>query len=720
MSYTNLNNPANYQLQSFGQDGMRTISTTQAYVEGEYYRVLVATEDSTLSATSMVGDDLASIDVYAGTTIYGLFTAVTVTAGEVTAYLAGRTNIDDVWAYIRAYGVAGGATIEGEDCAKAAISPLLDKYYAQASLVMVPSLYKTSIVYSERPLSTDGELTFTRASNASRIGPDGLIEKVRTNLALYSEAQDSWTDQFQTSVTANAAANPLNGAVTADKVIPSATTDDHYRGLSMGSIIGEFTSSIYVKADGYSIIDYGVYNNSTSSYPVRAVFDLSTQTITHINGSISSITSVGSGWYRISVTASVASTSTMGIYHRVRSTGTSGAYAGDGTSGMLLWGCQLESGVTTDYVGPTTTAAVSVGPVANLPRLDYLGSTCPRLLLEPQRTNLALYSEQFNNAAWTKTNTTITANATTSPDGYANADKLVEDTSTGTHQIQKILTVSAATVYTTSVFVKYAGREWIRFTDAQSSNRIHFNTLTGVFGTTSGTVIDYNSTTLGDGWYKLSLTTTSVGTAYTPRITLAEADNDITYTGDGTSGVYIYGAQLEAGAYATSYIPTLGAAVTRGLDACSKTGISSLIGQTEGTLFVEADLSNVVDPLNIRGILEVNDGTTSNRFSIYRGANDLSLNVIVFTAAAAVANIAASTITGPTKIAVAYNSSDVTVYINGSLIGTDTSVTIPACSDLDLGIITTNTTRILGDGINQALLFKTRLTNAQLAELTTL
>jgi hypothetical protein len=356
MSYTNLNNPANYQLQSFGQDGMRTISTTQAYVEGEYYRVLVATEDSTLSATSMVGDDLASIDVYAGTTIYGLFTAVTVTAGEVTAYLAGRTNIDDVWAYIRAYGVAGGATIEGEDCAKAAISPLLDKYYAQASLVMVPSLYKTSIVYSERPLSTDGELTFTRASNASRIGPDGLIEKVRTNLALYSEAQDSWTDQFQTSVTANAAANPLNGAVTADKVIPSATTDDHYRGLSMGSIIGEFTSSIYVKADGYSIIDYGVYNNSTSSYPVRAVFDLSTQTITHINGSISSITSVGSGWYRISVTASVASTSTMGIYHRVRSTGTSGAYAGDGTSGMLLWGCQLETGdIATDYIPTTTT-----------------------------------------------------------------------------------------------------------------------------------------------------------------------------------------------------------------------------------------------------------------------------------------------------------------------------------------------------------------------------
>jgi len=247
----------------------------------------------------------------------------------------------------------------------------MSNFYEDASVVMVPSGYNTSKVYSSVPDDGSADLTFSRSNDtATRVGPDGLIEKVRTNLALYSEAQDSWTDQVQTSVTANAAANPLNGAVTADKVIPSATTDDHYRGLSMGSIVGEFTSSIYVKADGYSIIDYGVFNSTASNYPVRAVFDLSTQTITQINGSISSITSVGSGWYRISVTASVASTSTVGIYHRVRSTGTSGAYAGDGTSGMLLWGCQLENGVMTPYIGPTTSSAVSVGPLANVPRLD--------------------------------------------------------------------------------------------------------------------------------------------------------------------------------------------------------------------------------------------------------------------------------------------------------------------------------------------------------------
>jgi hypothetical protein len=557
MSYTNLNNPANYQLQSFGQDGMRTISTTQAYVEGEYYRVLVATEDSTLSATSMVGDDLASIDVYAGTTIYGLFTAVTVTAGEVTAYLAGRTDIDDVWAYIRAYGVAGGATIEGEDCAKAAISPLLDKYYAKASLVMVPSLYKTSIVYSERPLSTDGELTFTRASSATRVNSSGLVERVRTNILTYSEDMVADKATSFTTVTNNFTTAP-NGTTTAAKLENTATasqlrTSIATFSLSTFSFYAKYESNQFVQAisaaDVDCFVNFDIQNGVIGTAGAEALYP--------------QIESVGSGWYRCSVYFNSAAASSYRLY--MVSSLTAGYTSASVTVGSVYytWGWQIETGdIATDYI-PTTTTAVSVGPVANLPRLNYPinsdGSVgCPSLLLEPQRTNLALYSEQFDNAAWTKTNTTITANATTSPDGYANADKLVEDTSTGTHQIQKILTVSAATVYTTSVFVKYAGREWIRFTDAQSSNRIHFNTLTGVFGTTSGTVIDYNSTTLGDGWYKLSLTTTSVGTAYTPRITLAEADNDITYTGDGTSGVYIYGAQLEAGAYATSYIPTLG------------------------------------------------------------------------------------------------------------------------------------------------------------------
>jgi hypothetical protein len=190
--YLNLNAPSNYQLQGFGQNGVRTISTDQLYIQGEYYRVLVAEEDSYVTAVSVLGDDLTAEFVYAGTTIYGLFTEVSVTSGSLTAYIAGPTDIEDVWAYINAYGEANAARIEAADCAKDAIAPLLDKYYAKASLVMVPSLYKTSIVYSERPLTTDGQLAFTRSNDtATRVGPDGYIEKVRTNVLLQSNSFDT-------------------------------------------------------------------------------------------------------------------------------------------------------------------------------------------------------------------------------------------------------------------------------------------------------------------------------------------------------------------------------------------------------------------------------------------------------------------------------------------------------------------------------------------------
>ena len=193
--YLNLNAPSNYQLQGFGQNGVRTISTDQLYIQGEYYRVLVAEEDSYVTAVSVLGDDLTAEFVYAGTTIYGLFTEVSVSSGSLTAYIAGPTDIEDVWAYINAYGEANAATIEAADCAKDAIAPLLDKYYAKASLVMVPSLYKTSIVYSERPLTTDGQLAFTRSNDtATRVGPDGYIEKVRTNEIFPSDTTNTgWT-----------------------------------------------------------------------------------------------------------------------------------------------------------------------------------------------------------------------------------------------------------------------------------------------------------------------------------------------------------------------------------------------------------------------------------------------------------------------------------------------------------------------------------------------
>jgi hypothetical protein len=609
MSYTNLNNPANYQLQSFGQDGMRTISTTQAYVEGEYYRVLVATEDSTLSATSMVGDDLASIEVYAGTTIYGLFTAVTVTAGEVTAYLAGRTNIDDVWAYIRAYGEANGAVIEGEDCAKAAISPLLDKYYAKASLVMVPSLYKTSIVYSERPLSTDGQLAFTRASNATRVAPDGLIEKARTNLALYSEQFDNayWT-KSQATITANATTAP-DGTLTAEKFIEgSGSVAPECARTPIATSNSIFTLSVFAKASERNFL---IINNNDGTGSFRVWFNLTTGVIGTTDAGVTAfIENVGNGWFRCGVARQMTTFASATSAFQIGSADGVDTYTGDGTSGIFIWGAQMELSDfgPTDYI-PTTTTAVSVGPVANLPRLNYPinsdGSVgCPSLLLEPQRTNSVPDSENFNAVSWLIQNSSVTSNAAISPTGYMDADKLVENTSNSTHRVLTSAGLTISGSVSISLFAKKAERSWL-FIGNNNIVGAFFNLENGTIGTTgvgiTPSIIDY-----GNGWYRCIITASAVANE---RITIyaATADNTFTYTGDGTSGLYIWGATIEAGAYATSYINTLGSASTRGSDAASKTGISSLIGQTEGTLFFDANFDDS-DSVNF----SISDGTSSN------------------------------------------------------------------------------------------------------------
>ena len=255
----------------------------------------------------------------------------------------------------------------------------------------------------------------------------------------------------------------------------------------------------------------------------------------------------------------------------------------------------IANATSASYISILTSSSTLEFYVDNISVKEYLGqevvpnSGTGSLLLEPQSTNLITQSELFSDASWNKTNSSVVSGFT-SPSGGLSAFKLVGDAVSSEKLLQTIKTVTNSTIYTASVFVKYGGVEWIRLTDAQTSNRMHFNTLTGAFGTPTGTIIDYRSTAFEDGWHKVSITTTSVATAYAFRVTLAEADNDVAYTGDGTSGVYIYGAQLEQQSYATSYIPTSGASSTRladianiDLTSFTLTSITETIGGVEQT-----------------------------------------------------------------------------------------------------------------------------------------
>jgi hypothetical protein len=195
------------------------------------------------------------------------------------------------------------------------------------------------------------------------------------------------------------------------------------------------------------------------------------------------------------------------------------------------------------------------------------------VLIEGSRTNLILRSQEFDNASWTKSGATVTANAASAPDGTTTADTLIEDGTTAPHYASATVTTTAA-AHTLSVYAKPAGRSWVYIRIADSGNIarvVWFDVTNGVVGATGGG-ITASIQSAGNGWYRCVAT---IGTAFAgaqnPRIGVASADSVETYAGNGTSGIFLWGAQLEASSFASSYIPTVAAAATRAADVLTYT-----------------------------------------------------------------------------------------------------------------------------------------------------
>ena len=562
----------------------------------------------------------------------------------------------------------------------------MSSFYEDASLVMIPSGYKTSKVYCAKPTDGTGDLTFTRSNDtATRVASSGLIEKVRTNSALQSQTFEnaSWTKNAGATITANTTTAP-DGTLTAETLNVATTI---FSGLYQvfTTSTNSWTTSLFVKKGTKDFIY--LFDPTTNKY---AWFNLTTGAVGQKTASTeAAMISVGSGWYRISVTASLTGNASHFVQFGLSDTDGSFTPASTGTA--FIWGAQAEVSDfgATDYI-PTTTAAVSVGPVANVPRLDYLNSTCPKLLLEPQRTNLLLYSEQFNNGVWTLdgdgVGQSLTANFAVSPDGYQNADRLQLNKTGGTFsRIRQNAT--GANTYTFSVYMK-------------SNTGVSQNV-----GLRLDTIGANNVVTTA--WQRFTLTAT-VGTPQA-QILLFDSiagNNEI-------ADILIWGAQLEVGSYATSYIPTLAASVTRGEDACVKTGISSLIGQTEGTIFVEFQKASGLDTDNV--LFSLSDGTSANLAYV----STQGVFEFITASATQAVKVGISLVSGTNKIATYYKANDFGVYLNGASIFTDTVGSVGAMSKFTLGCYFNNNLPV-GTTISQALLFKTRLTNQELLDLTTL
>jgi hypothetical protein len=338
------------------------------------------------------------------------------------------------------------------------------------------------------------------------------------------------------------------------------------------------------------------------------------------------------------------------------------------------------------------------------------------LLLEPQRTNSATFSESFNNAAYTKSQTSVTANAIASPDGNTSADFIIPSVTSGLHSVLLGGASVSSGTHTLSVFAKQGlYKNLLVWFDGHSGGvGVNLDTL-AVFRDENNS--GYKIENYGNGWVRISVTC-AISKASPPNFYIYDnsATPVISWAGNGTDGLYLWGAQLEAGAYATSYIPTLGASVTRVADACSKTGISSLIGQTEGTLFVDF---NWEQKSGVFFVNSISDGTTSNEIFMAFGStadNRLRFSIASSGVGASVSFDSATLASGRYKVAFAYANNDAAAYINGVQQFTDTSVTVPATSEFKF--LRANNTLGFEGTINQQLLFKTRLTNSQLAELT--
>ena len=376
---------------------------------------------------------------------------------------------------------------------------------------------------------------------------------------------------------------------------------------------------------------------------------------------------------------------------------------------------------------------------ANIPRIDYFGGQAS-LLVEPSAQNLAFHSETWTSGSnWNLNNNVTRATGSTNnflaPDGTLTANAISPTSVNNIHYLfsnnSPNIAFTSGTIYTMSAFFKAGGTDLpvsgnagryvqmnfvaARFTQGGYAN---FDLQNGVVTASGGTTDANRSARIqnyGNGWYRCSFTATcnvdggGVGVVAL-LITASGAPIYQTFSGTVTDVLYGWGAQLETGSVATSYIPTTTGSVTRNADVISVTGVAGLIGQTEGTIYAEVDVRNWV---NLGRIFSISDGTSNNRImTLFNTSNRFRVIVDVSGSSAQADISSASLSNGIHKIAVGYAANDVVFYVDGVLVGSDNTANIPACSQVFLGKVeAAGSTLFMNDRILDASIYQTRLPN---------
>lgn len=563
----------------------------------------------------------------------------------------------------------------------------------EASFLVTPNGYKEDKLYAAIPTNGNGDMTVTRATTATRVNEAGLVELVPYNLLSRSEdfANASWTKLNSSTVVLDATVANPTGILSTYKYTAS--------NLSFGGILRNpatittattYTLSFFVKKGNHSFV--GIRFNTAANSDRYITYNFDTDTI-HQQGvtatAVASRELFANGWVRfilVYTSTTSSGTSDIAITNSSGSTPTTLT----GTEYMYVYGAQLVEGSSALTYQKTVDRL-------DIPRIDYTGGGCPSILLEPQRTNIVLRSQEFDNVSWLKFQVSVTANALTAPDGTLTAD-LVTVTSDAGNRLNQAVAVTASTKYTFSFYAKAGTLETSSYSVYDLTNSA--NVLK----------VAYEMT---EEWQRITSTfTTPVG---------CTSINIYTTRGQIESGTYyVWGAQLEAGTYPTSYIPTVALAVARNADVISKTGISDLIGQTEGVMFIES--AALFNDLTQRTIA-ISDGTSNNRLYLFYSTTSNAISIFGTASGTSFPLGVSYTISDETqfaKIAVRYRANDISLWVNGEKRGTDlTSQALPI-NFSRFGFDSGTGGSVMYAKVKQVQLYKTYLKDAEMESLTTL
>lgn len=552
----------------------------------------------------------------------------------------------------------------------------------------------------------NSQITYSRSSLAWYFDSTGLLTTVPHNLFTQSETFDAaaWT-KTSVTISANAANDPLTGALTADKMAEVAASANHEIVHSITVVAGvTYTFSVYAKAVERSYLRM-VASSGFFGASNQAWFNLASGTLGTVQGATTAtITSVGSGWYRCTYTRTATASGGAGFFIGTADADASLTYLGVAGSGILIWGAQLEqqtSSILARAYNPTVASAYHA-PVFEYGYHAASGAWVPQgLRVEEARTNLILSSGDLMGSGWSTANIgTRTANAAVAPDGTTTAT-LLGDTSTSiSNYTDRAPTIPGtdSNWYTWSLFVKSSGSSdmcqlRVYMTGGTTglgtgvgANFVFstktLNTPTGIGGQGTPTAADGGVIDVGNGWFRIWVRIQNNNTGNV-NLTCRIFPQNASLAATGT--IYAWGGQAELGTTPSSYIPTTTASVTRNVDLPIVSSVPWL-NPAAGTFVAEFMDPAIAAATFLQTVFSADDATSNERFTLR--ASGGTTNAIIVDGGATQASIqlinpiVAGTIY---RVSFAYTLNDIAASLNGGVVGTDAAATLPTVTRLTLG-----------------------------------